>query len=414
VGRGQTRDRTILDWWLARQSRSWWRQWRWLVILLAVLALLRLAWSCFDAWCYFMQQSPSFRHFMETWAFKFWQASFDYARPVYIAQSLTAVALIVLAVASFVVRLPPPAEVALTSSIKALHARLLKRGRRLYWMLLLAFYLVPSTLATAWYLFLEYLRPDEASLGKLMLGGFSITNALVWVILLEWQIALMLKLPYRRAWLPLYAMPAALLVTVYVLLNTSSARGLLLFAPLPAWPSLPQAEDIWIAVLHVAAVLGGLVIAGRWWPYVINSGRPRKWWNLILVLWAGLLVPGLIWLSPDIWLSRVFYSVGAFFKGIYLGNPLAGWIEVMPLYANPYSFYWADYSSMMNNYQLINRSLDEVGIYSNEPHLILAPYLYVPLYAGIIWALLYYGYSLFIIWRANNQVPKSFRGTYEE
>jgi hypothetical protein len=351
---------------------------------------------------------------METWAFKFWQASIDYSRPAAIAESLIAVALAVLAVASFVVRLPPPAEVALTSSIKALHARLIKRSRRLYWLILLAFYLVPSILATAWYLFLEYLHPDEASLGKLVLSGYSITNSLVWVVLLEWQIALMLKLPYRRAWLPLYAMPAALLVTVYVLLNANSTKGVVLFAPLPAWPHLPQAEDIWIAVLHLAAVLGGLVIAGRWWPYVINSVQPRKWWNLVIALWAGLLLPGLLWLNPNVWLGRAFYAAGAFFKGIYLGNPLAGWIEIMPLYANPYSVYWADYSSMMKNYQLTNRSISDMGLFSNEPHLILAPYLYVPLSIGIIWALLYYGYSLFIIWRANNQVPPNFRGTWEE
>ena len=97
-----------------------------------------------------------------------------------------------------------------------------------------------------------------------------------------------------------------------------------------------------------------------------------------------------------------------------LGNPLGGWSNVWLYYSNPYFSDWELYSHMYDNYHKLKWDTSEIGFTSNDPGLVLAPYVYVPLYIALIWFAFYYIYSLVIIWRANNRVPHGFRGTWEE
>lgn len=415
VGRGREQDVTILDWWLARQYRAWWRRWWWLAILFGVLALIRLSWGVFDAWIRYMAFTVQQVNFIVTPAYKFWDSTNSYLSIAAFATSTAGFLILSWLAASLIPRLIPPAEIALTNSIEATRRRLLGCARRHYWLLFGLLALMPAMIVSCFRTALAICSFNPASLGEIEGYAYSIICILgIWLFVLEWQTALLLNLPYRRGRLPLYAMPVVMVVVVYMLLNFSATKGLLLFAPYAAWQSLPGTDDIWIAALHGGAVIAGLVVAARWWPYVVYRAEPRKWWNLVAAGWAGIVLPGVLWLKPNVWLGRAGYAAGAFFKGVLLGNPLGGWSGIWSGYANPYAFDYATYASMYRNFQLTHRDTTEIGMLGNDPGLVLAPYIYLPLYIALVWLALYYGYSLFIIWRANNRVPRGFRGTWEE
>ena len=49
----------------------------------------------------------------------------------------------------------------------------------------------------------------------------------------------------------------------------------------------------------------------------------------------------------------------------------------------------------------------------NDQGMVFSPWIYIPLWAGLVWIVLYYTYSIFIVWRANNTNPPNYHALRE-
>jgi len=420
VGRGTEKEHTILDEWFARQRRRWWKQWRWVVVAVITLLVARISIDVFECWFLYsvdkMHGFTGFTGYMNTLlAYPIWRFLQDDLWPYIRYEEYFWLPVVILVASTYTLILIPPGEVSIAFSKQQIHQRLLFKARRVfwYWAVFLVF-LVPvlNTIATHAYRILAFksnkLAIQDVIELLVMMGAV--------LFLIEWQIALLLRIPYSITRLPLFAMPLA--TTMYAIyavpiLNTLGHLNATCYAPFPGAEVFPCYGDIWIAALHLGALAAGLYLAWRSWPRIIHSGNVIRWWLLIEGVWFCLVLPKTLWVASNVWLARAIYGTSAIFHGVYIGNPFAGWSQLRVTWANPYTVDWESLPYLWSKYIELGKHVGAEPLYQHNYGIVFSPWIYIPLWAGLLWIVLYYSYSIFIIWRANNTNPPNYHALRE-
>jgi len=413
------RDRTILDVWFARQYREWWRQWRWVVFAVLAVIVLRMAYGGFVSWVVSLLRDMGGQQFRTLPAYYVWRDLDQWLRPFLRIEDYLWLPIGTILGCSLVWRLTPPGEIAAVIPARVVYQAVLARARRALggWLAVLVF--VPGLFSTLTWITLnsDYVFSQSGdSVWSISLCSNLIPIIQVAGILLffsEWQLSLLLTLPPSLSQLHLYAMPVIITVVAHRTMGYFGRLDYTNYAPLHLARALPQADDFWIAALHVGALATGLLYAMRWWSRVIASGRIKHWWWLIASVCIGLVLPTALWLRPNIWIARTAYTISAFLRGIYLGNPFAGWSLLQPQGVNPYSFDWSAWPQTVEDYSAIGLERELWDIVLADAGVVLSPWVYIPISWALVWCILYYAYSVLILWRANNNLPRGYRGTWE-
>ncbi|MBN2082488.1 hypothetical protein JW859_09835 [bacterium] len=417
MGQGQSGDPTILDWWFRRQTRAWARQWRWLLVLTAVLAITSLMsnilYQVSDFLLIHAEDSVTLG-FLDSTVYKVFRYIDRNFRTYLHVISYLKIFCVSILLTSYMPRLLLPKEIATVASIKQVFRRTLYLCRSHSWTIVLLLVIGPIWLAKVTELSLRC-WVYEASYSSLACSLSMILAQMgIWLIIIECLLALLLRRPYKAANYPLFLMPVIMYTAFYALWQSGLPVNVANYALDGRFTPIPNADDIWIAVAHVALTLGGMVLAAAWWPRVIQSASLKGWWSLFGFISFSLVLPGIFYCCPNLWLSRIVYAMSALGKGVWLGNPVAGWSIPLPLYWNPYYLDSQLVSSASHCQQLNNLDWNAYNWISSDPHVVLGPYIYVPASIALLWYVFYYAYSIAIIWRANNRVPEGFRGTWEQ